>query len=223
MHLYTTQQSIRIAGTIQRMIIPAWQAALRLSLLPADATPWLLLITLLDLLITLLDLQHGEEALKEGGADAASGGGMGDLFDVLSGGRGRRGPQKAQDTVHKFSVPIKDFYMGTTKCARYCHSVHACRLLHSCLHFCLCTRRVGSAQRNIRRVRSASSSTMRDAHWTGARSPAHVHLSLVAPYSRCERHSLCVMWMRCRRNAPRVQAHADVAAGQVLAVRGHRQ
>ena len=42
---------------------------------------------------------------------------MGDLFDML-GGRGRRGPRKADDTVHKFAVPIKDFYMGTTKCVR---------------------------------------------------------------------------------------------------------
>lgn len=60
-------------------------------------------------------MQHGEEFLKEGGAAAASGGGVNDLFDMLSGQRRNRGPRKSDDTVQKLELPLKDFYVGTTK------------------------------------------------------------------------------------------------------------
>ena len=44
---------------------------------------------------------------------------MSDLFDMLSGqrGRGARGPQKSEDTAQKLGVSLKDFYLGTTKYA----------------------------------------------------------------------------------------------------------
>jgi DnaJ-class molecular chaperone len=64
-------------------------------------------------------LQHGEEFIKEGGADAGGGGGMSDIFDMLS-GQGRRkqqGPRKSEDTVQRLAVSLKDFYLGTSKCA----------------------------------------------------------------------------------------------------------
>ena len=65
-------------------------------------------------------VQHGEEFLKEGGAEAGGGGGMGDLFDMLSGQgrRQQRGPTKSKDTKQELPVSLKDFYLGTTKCAR---------------------------------------------------------------------------------------------------------
>lgn len=66
--------------------------------------------------------QHGEEFIKEGGASAGGGGGgMSDLFDMLNGGGGRsrgpRGPRKSDDISQKLHVSLKDFYLGTTKCA----------------------------------------------------------------------------------------------------------
>lgn len=66
-------------------------------------------------------LQHGEEFIKEGGANAGGGGGgMSDLFDMLNGGRGGRGgprgPRKSDDITQKLHVSLKDFYLGTTKC-----------------------------------------------------------------------------------------------------------
>ena len=62
-------------------------------------------------------LQHGEDFLKEGGAEAG-GGGMGDLFDMLSGqGRRQRKPTKSTDTKQVLDVNLKNFYLGYTKCA----------------------------------------------------------------------------------------------------------
>jgi DnaJ-class molecular chaperone len=62
-------------------------------------------------------MQHGEEFLKEGGASAASGAGV-DLFEMLSGKSGRnRGPRKSDNTEQRLEVSLKDFYVGTTKCA----------------------------------------------------------------------------------------------------------
>jgi DnaJ-class molecular chaperone len=64
-------------------------------------------------------LQYGEEGINEG---MASGGGgdhpMADLFDMLSGGRGRGGPpreRKSEDVVHKLSVSLEELYNGVTK------------------------------------------------------------------------------------------------------------
>ena len=44
-------------------------------------------------------------------------GGM-DMFSELFGGNRRpRGPRKGEDVVHRLTVSLKDFYMGTSKCA----------------------------------------------------------------------------------------------------------
>ena len=63
-------------------------------------------------------MQYGEEALKEG--MGAGGGGMGgmDIFDILSGGGGRRGAareRKSDDVVHKLNVTLDELVNGITK------------------------------------------------------------------------------------------------------------
>lgn len=62
-------------------------------------------------------LQYGEEAVKEGVGAGGMPGGM-DMFSELFGGGGRRprGPRKGEDVVHRLTVSLKDFYMGTSKC-----------------------------------------------------------------------------------------------------------
>jgi hypothetical protein len=42
---------------------------------------------------------------------------MSDIFDLFSGRAQQRGPRKGEDVVHRLRVGLKDFYMGTTKCA----------------------------------------------------------------------------------------------------------
>lgn len=60
--------------------------------------------------------QYGEEAVKEGVGAGGMPGGM-DMFSELFGGGGRRqrGPRKGEDVVHRLTVSLKDFYMGTSK------------------------------------------------------------------------------------------------------------
>lgn len=62
-------------------------------------------------------LQYGEEAVKEGVGAGGMAGGV-DMFSELFGGGGRRqrGPRKGEDVVHRLTVSLKDFYMGTSKC-----------------------------------------------------------------------------------------------------------
>lgn len=62
--------------------------------------------------------QYGEEALKEGMGNGGGGGGGFDLFDILSGGGGRRGApreRKSEDVVHKLAASLEDLYNGTVR------------------------------------------------------------------------------------------------------------
>lgn len=62
--------------------------------------------------------QYGEEAIKEGMGGGPGGGGAAmDIFDLLSGGAGRRGPRerRSEDVVHRLNVSLEELYNGTTK------------------------------------------------------------------------------------------------------------
>jgi hypothetical protein len=63
-------------------------------------------------------VQYGEDAIKEGMGGGGGGGGM-DIFDLFTGGGGRRGGQtrerKSEDVVHQLAVSLEDLYTGTTK------------------------------------------------------------------------------------------------------------
>jgi DnaJ family protein A protein 2 len=60
----------------------------------------------------------GEDALKEGGGGGGGGGGMGDIFDLLGGGRGGRGqqrdmgPKKGKPVQYPLKVTLEEIYNG---------------------------------------------------------------------------------------------------------------
>jgi DnaJ-class molecular chaperone len=59
---------------------------------------------------------------------------MSDLFDMLSGqGRRQRGPRKSEDTTQRLPIPLKHFYLGTTKCVSILALLSSlCTLLWMC-------------------------------------------------------------------------------------------
>lgn len=63
--------------------------------------------------------EFGEEAIKEGMGAGGPGGGMGDLFDLFSGGGSRSGraprERKSEDVMHQLQVSLEDLYSGCTK------------------------------------------------------------------------------------------------------------
>lgn len=60
-------------------------------------------------------MQYGEEAVKEGVGAGGAHGGMDMFSELFGGGRRPRGPRKGEDVVHRLTVSLKDFYMGTSK------------------------------------------------------------------------------------------------------------
>ena len=67
--------------------------------------------------------QYGEDAVKEGmGGGGGAPGGMGDLFDILSGGRGGGGRQRerrGENVVHRLKVSLEEIYNGGTRCGMF--------------------------------------------------------------------------------------------------------
>lgn len=63
-------------------------------------------------------LQYGEEAVKEGGGGPGAGG-MQDIFDMFTGGGGRRQPRerRGENVVHRLKVSLEEVYNGGTRCA----------------------------------------------------------------------------------------------------------
>ena len=60
--------------------------------------------------------QYGEDAIKEGMADGPGpGGGMQDIFDMMSGGRGGRRERKGDNVVHKLKVTLEECYNGSIR------------------------------------------------------------------------------------------------------------
>lgn len=59
--------------------------------------------------------QYGEEGVAAGGPPGGGGADLfGNIFDVLNGGGGRRGPRKGEDMVYKLGITLKEFYNGKT-------------------------------------------------------------------------------------------------------------
>jgi len=60
--------------------------------------------------------QYGEEGVTAGGPPGGGGGAdlFGNIFDVLNGGGGRRGPRRGEDMVYKLGITLKEFYNGKT-------------------------------------------------------------------------------------------------------------
>lgn len=69
-----------------------------------------------NLCASLVAVQYGEEALKEG-MGAGGGGGMADIFDLFGGGgRGRsQRERKSDDVRHNLQVSLEELYNGVTK------------------------------------------------------------------------------------------------------------
>ena len=63
-----------------------------------------------------MQMQYGEDAIKEGmGSGGGGGGGMGDIFDMLSGGGGRRQQpreRRGENVVHRLKVSLEEMYSG---------------------------------------------------------------------------------------------------------------
>lgn len=59
--------------------------------------------------------QYGEEGVAAGGPPGGHGADLfGNIFDVLNGGGGRRGPRRGEDMVYKLGITLKEFYNGKT-------------------------------------------------------------------------------------------------------------
>eukprot|EP00009_Paramoeba_aestuarina_P005497 CAMPEP_0201512488 /NCGR_PEP_ID=MMETSP0161_2-20130828/4730_1 /ASSEMBLY_ACC=CAM_ASM_000251 /TAXON_ID=180227 /ORGANISM="Neoparamoeba aestuarina, Strain SoJaBio B1-5/56/2" /LENGTH=407 /DNA_ID=CAMNT_0047908361 /DNA_START=167 /DNA_END=1390 /DNA_ORIENTATION=- len=59
--------------------------------------------------------QYGEEGVAAGGPPGGHPGDLfGNIFDVLNGGGGRRGPRRGEDMVYKLGVSLKELYNGKT-------------------------------------------------------------------------------------------------------------
>lgn len=63
----------------------------------------------------VIQMQYGEDAIKEGMGSGGGGGGMGDIFDILSGGGGRRQQpreRRGENVVHRLKVSLEEMYSG---------------------------------------------------------------------------------------------------------------
>ncbi|CAL8469236.1 g8777 [Coccomyxa elongata] len=60
--------------------------------------------------------EYGEEAVKEGGGGPGAGG-MQDIFDIFTGGGGRRQPRerRGENVVHRLKVSLEEVYNGGTR------------------------------------------------------------------------------------------------------------
>jgi DnaJ family protein A protein 2 len=65
-------------------------------------------------------VQYGEDAVKEGAGGGGGAGGMQDIFDMFTGGGGRRGQpreRRGENVVHRLKVSLEEVYNGGTRCA----------------------------------------------------------------------------------------------------------